>query len=216
VRVVGEVPILRRRAFSAYASRSMRPSASEAILAIHVVVSPSKRKTTADDVAEAYGKVLEHEDLAWGYSGGRVSHLFYGSDLLELWVEENDQFTFNPARRSWPSPTIVGRYAGAVIEEAGDGLVLRKRGGEMSPDNLILAMVARTLADAVPRRGKKTDRKEVYRLLNSHVLCAASWRKSLDEGNPDDVRALWRNVDKVARMETHLGGIRLSQVHKPM
>jgi hypothetical protein len=205
VRVVGEVPILRRRAFSAYASRSMRPSASEAILAIHVVVSPSKRKTTADDVAEAYGKVLEHEDLAWGNSGGRVSHLFYSSDLLELVVEENDQFKIDPARRSWPSPAIVGRYAGAVLDEAGEDLVLRKRGGEMSPDNLILAMVAQTLADSVPRKGGKTNRKEVHRLLNSHVLCAAPWRKSLDEGNPDDVRALWRNVKKVARMERLYG-----------
>jgi hypothetical protein len=88
-----------------------------------------------------------------------------------------------------------------VIDEAGEDLVLRKRGGEMSPDNLILAMVARTLADAVPRRGKKINRKEVHRLLNSHVLCAAPWRKSLDEGNQDNVRALWRNVKKVARLE---------------
>jgi hypothetical protein len=142
VRVVEEVPILRRRAFSAYASRSMRPSASDAILAIHVVVSPSKRKTTADKVAEAYGKVLEREDLAWDHSGGRVSHLFYSSDLLDLVVEVNDPFTLNPARRSWPSPALVGSYAGAVIKEAGEDLVLRKRGGEMSPDNLILAMVA--------------------------------------------------------------------------
>jgi hypothetical protein len=138
VRVVEEVPILRRRAFSAYAYRGERPSASDPIRAIYVVVSPSKRKTTADDIAEAYGKVLEHEDLAWGYSGGRVSHLFYSSDLLQLEVKENDQFTSNPARRSWPSPTIVGGYAGAVIEEAGEDLVLRKRGGEMSPDNLAL------------------------------------------------------------------------------
>jgi len=205
VRVVEEEPILRRRAFSAYAYRGERPSASDPIRAIYVVVSPSKRKTTADDIAEAYGKVLEHEDLAWGYSGGRVSHLFYSSDLLQLEVKENDQFTSNPARRSWPSPTIVGGYAGAVIEEAGEDLILRKRGGEMSPDNLVLAMVAQTLADAVPRRGGQTNRKEVHRLLNSHVLCAAPWRKSLDEGNPDDVRALWRNVEKVGRMERLYG-----------
>ena len=205
VRVVGEVPILRRRAFTAYASRSILPSASDAILAIHVVVHPSRRKTTADDVAEAYGKVLEREDLPWGYSGGRVSHLFYGSEPLELVVEENDQFKIDPAPRSWPSPAIVGGYAEAVIEEAGEGLVLRKHGGELSPDNLILAVVARTLADAVPRRGNKINRKEVYRLLNSHVLCAAWWRKSLDDGNPGDVRALWRNVKKVGRMDRLYG-----------
>lgn len=108
VRVVGEVPILRRRAFTAYAYRSIQPSASDPVRAIYVVVSPSKRKTTADDVARAYGKVLEHEDLAWGNSGGRLSHLFYGSDLLQLEVVENDQFTIDPARRSWPSPAIVG------------------------------------------------------------------------------------------------------------
>jgi hypothetical protein len=201
VRVVGEVPILRRRAFTAYAYRGEQPSASDPILAIYVVVSPSKRKTTADDVAEAYGKVLEREDLAWGNSGGRVSHLFYGSEPLQLEVTENDQFTIDPARRAWPSPAIVGSYAGAVLDEAEEDLVLRKRGGEISPDNLILAMVAQTLADAVPRRGKKTNRKEVHRLLNSHVLCAAPWRKSLDDRNPDAVRALWRNVKKVARME---------------
>jgi hypothetical protein len=205
VRVVEEVPILRRRGFSAYAYRGEQPSASEAIRAIYVVVSPSKRKTTADDIAEAYGKVLEYEDLAWGNSGGRVSHLFYGSDLLQLEVMENDQFTPDPSRRSWPSPAIVGRYAEAVLEEAGEGLVLRKRGGEMSPDNLILAMVARTLADAVPRRGGKVNRKEVHRLLSSHVLCAAPWRKSLKEGNPDDLSALWRNVKKVSRMERLYG-----------
>jgi len=205
VRVVGEVPILRRRAFSARAYRSERPSASDPIRAIYVVVSPSKRRTTADDVAEAYGKVLEREDLPWGYSGGRVSHLFYRSDLLQLEVVENDQFKIDPAPRAWPSPTIVGSYAGAVIDEAGEDLVLRKRGGEMSPDNLILAVVAQTLASAVPRRGNEINRKEVYRLLNSHVLYAAPWRKSLDEGNPDDVRALWRNVEKVARMERLYG-----------
>jgi hypothetical protein len=202
---VGEVPILRRRAFNAYAYRGEQPSASDPIRAIYVVVSPSKRRTTADDVARAYGKVLEHEDLTWGYSGGRVSHLFYDSDLLQLEVTENDQFTLDPARRSWPSPAIVGSYAGALIDEAGEDLVLRKRGGEMSRDNLILAMVAQTLASAVPRRGKKTNRKEVHRLLNSHVLCTAPWRKPLDEGNPDDVRALWRNVKKVARMEILYG-----------
>jgi hypothetical protein len=205
VQVVGEVPILRRRAFTAYASRSIQQSASDAILAINVVVHPSRRKTTADDVARAYGKVLEREDLAWGYSGGRVSHLFYGSEPLELVVEENDQFKPDPAHRSWPSPAIVGGYAEAVLDEAGEGLVLRKRGGEMSPDNLIVAMVAQTLASAVPRRGKKTNRKEVHRLLNSHVLCADPWRKPLEDGNPGDVRALWRNVKKVARMESLYG-----------
>ena len=99
----------------------------------------------------------------------------------------------------------MGSYAGAVLDKAGEDLVLRKRGGEMSPDNLILAVVARTLADAVPRRGKKTNRKEVYRLLNSHVLCAAPWRKSLEDGNPGDVRSLWRNVEKVGRMEILYG-----------
>jgi hypothetical protein len=201
VRVVEEVPILRRRAFTAYAYRGEQPSASDPIRAIYVVVSPSKRRTTADDVARAYGKVLEREDLPWRHSGGRVSHLFYSSDLLQLEVVENDQFKIDPAPRAWPSPAIVGSYAGAVIKEAGEDLVLRKRGGELSPDNLILAMVARTLAHAVPRRGNKINRKEVHRLLNSHVLCAAPWRKPLEDGNPDDVSALWRNVEKVARME---------------
>ena len=205
VRVVGEVPILRRRAFSARAYRSERPSASDPVRAINVVVSPSKRRTTADDVAEAYSKVLEHEDLPWGYLGGRVSHLFYSSDLLQLEVVENDQFKVDPARRAWPSPAIVGSYAGAVIEEAGEDLVLRKRGGELSPDNLTLAALARMLAHAVPRRGNKINRKEVHRLLNSHVLCAAPWRKPLEDGNPGDVRALWRNVEKVARMERLYG-----------
>ena len=130
-----------------------------------------------------------------------MSHLFYTSGLLQLVVEKNDQFKFDPARRSWPAPAIVGGYAEAVLDEVGETLVLRKRGGEMSPDNLILAMVARTLVDAVPRRGTKTNRKEVHRLLNSHVLCAAPWRKTLAGSNTDDVRALWRNVEKVARIE---------------
>jgi len=205
VRVVGEVPILQRRAYSAYAYRSIQPSASDPVRAIYVVVSPSKRRTTADDAAQAYGKVLEREGLAWEYSGGRVSHLFYGPDLLQLWVEENDQFKIDPARRAWPSPAIVGSYAGAVLDEAGEDLVLRKRGGEMSPDNLILAMVAQTLAYAVPRRGNKINRKEVHRLLNSHVLYAAPWRKPIEYRNPDDVRALWRNVKKVVRMERLYG-----------
>jgi hypothetical protein len=205
VRVVGGVPILRRRAFGAYAYRGIQPAASDPVRVIYVVVGPSKRKTTAEDVARAYGKVLEREGLSWGNSGGRVSHLFYGSNLLQLEVVENDQFTPELARRSWPSPAIVGGYAGAVLDEAGEGLVLRKRGGELSPDNLILAMVARALADAVPRRGKKTNRKEVHRLLKSHVLRGVSLRKSLVEGNPDEERALWRNVEKVARMERLYG-----------
>jgi hypothetical protein len=205
VRVVGEVPILRRRAYNAYADRGLMPSASDPIRAIYVVVSPSKRKTTADDIAEAYGNVLEHEDLAWGNRGGQVWHLFYTPDLLQLELMANYPFVSDPALRSWPSPAIVGSYAGAVIEEAGEDLVLRKRGGEMSPDNLILAIVAQTLADAVPRRGTKINRKEVHRLLDSHVLCAAPWRKPLEDGNVDDVRALWRNVKKVARMEILYG-----------
>ncbi len=204
-RVVGEVPILRRRAFTAYAYKGIQPSASDPVRAIYVVVSPSKRNTTADDVARAYGKVLEREDLAWGTSGGQVSHLFYDSDLLQLEVVENDPFKPDLAPRSWPSPAIVGAYAGAVLDEAGEGLVLRKRGGEMSTDNLILAMVARTLADAVPRKGRRINRKEVHRLLNSHVLRGAPWRKLLDESNADDVRALWRNVEKVGRMENFYG-----------
>ncbi len=205
VRAVGGVPILRRRAISAYAYRSIRASASDTIQAIYVVVSASKHRTTADDVARAYRKVLEREDLAWRTSGGQVSHLFYGPDLLQLEVVENDQFASDLARRSWPSPATVGSYAEVALDEAGEGLILRKRGGEMSQDNLILAMAAWTLADAVPRRGGKTNRKEVHRLLNSHVLCAAPWRKSLGEGNPDDVRSLWRNVEKVARMERLYG-----------
>src|SRR5918994_3465438 len=200
-RVVGDVPILRRRAVSAYAYRSIRPSASEAILAIYVVVSPSKHRTTADDVARAYSKVLEREGLASGNSGGQVSHLFYGPDLLQLEVMENDQFTPDLARRSWPSPAIVGGYAGAVLEEAGEGLFLRKRGGEMSPDNLILAMVARTLADAVPRTGRKITPKEVHRLLNAHVLSHAPLRRSLDVENPDVERARLPNADRVANVE---------------
>ena len=196
VRVEGEVPILRRRAFSAYAYKGERPSADEAIRAIYVIVSPSKYKITADDVARAYGKVLEREGLSSGNRGGRVSHLFYSSDLLQLEVVSHG---------SWPSPAIVGRYAEAVIDQDGEGLVLRKAGGEMSPDNLILAMVARALANEIPRRGGKINRKEVHRLLNSHVLCAAPWRQPLDEYNADDVRALWRNVKKVARMERLYG-----------
>ena len=205
VRVAGEVPILQRRGLNAYAYKGELPSASDTIRAIYVVVSPSKRKTTGDDVARAYGKVLKREGLPWGDSGGRVSHLFYSSDLLQLEVIENDQFAPELARRSWPSPAIVGGYAGAVLDEAGEDLVLRKRGGEIIWDNLILAMVARTLSDAVPRRGTKINRKEVHRLLNSHVLRSAPRRKPLDEGNPDDVRALWRNVEKVTRMERLYG-----------
>ena len=95
----------------------MRPSASDAVVAINVAISPSKRKTTADDVARAFGKVLEREGLPWGNSGGRISHFFYGSNVLELEVVEHDPFTRNLAHRSWPSPAIVGGYAGAVLEE---------------------------------------------------------------------------------------------------
>ena len=46
----------------------------------------------------------------------------------------------------------------------------------MSSDALILAMVARILADAVPRKGKKINRKEVHRLLDTHVTPSAPWK----------------------------------------
>ncbi len=205
ISVEGEVPILRRRSLSAYAYRSILPYADETIRAIYVAVSPSRRKTTADNVAGAYRKVLEREGLAWGGTGGQISYILYGSDLVQFEVVEFDQFVTDPALRRWTSPNIVGGYAEAVLEEFGEGLVLRKRGGEMRPDHLILALVARELAHAVPPKGGKINRREVHRLLNTHVLCDAPWRRPLEERNADDVRALWRNVEKVARMERLYG-----------
>ncbi len=199
-RVVDKVPILRRQALSARAFRSTLPTESKAIQAIYIEVRPSKRRITADDVARAYEEVLRHENLAWGGTGGRVSHLFYGRDLLQLEVVENDQFAADTAHPSWTSPTIVGKYAEAVLEGSTEDLVLRKRGGELKPKNLILAMVARALADAIPRRkGGEVDRKEVHRLLNTHVLHGGTL---LDEGvKTPPVVQLWRDVKKLSRME---------------
>lgn len=203
VDVVGEVPILRRKAVRAGAVRSPR-SASKAVMAVEIVVTASTRAPRADDIARTYEKVLQKEGMAWGGSGGRFSYLPYGSDLLQLRVEEWDDFRKVGDEPRWPAPATVGGFAEAVLKEFGQGLVLRRRGGELSPENLILSMVARILRDAIPRKkGEKVNRAQIHGLLNTHIILrSASWKSPLSDGiNLDGERALWRNVSKVEKME---------------
>jgi hypothetical protein len=200
VRVVDEVPILRRNPVLAGGVSSIR-SAGEAVTAVIITVTASRRAVGADDVARAYEQVLREEGMAWGGSGGQFTY-FLASDMLQLEVMEFDEFGAIGAERRWPEPATIGRFARAALDEFGESLILRKGGGgDMGSDNLIFAMVARVLADEVPRKGGKINRKEVHRLLDMHLLPGASWRRPLSDGDPDGERRLWDNVKKVGRME---------------
>ena len=201
VRVVDGVPILRRSPLLAYACSNER-RAGGAITAVIITVTASRRAVSADDIARAYEQILEEEGMAWGGSGYRVSCLS-SSGMLQLEVEELDEFGAPGDGRRWPAPATVGRHARVALDDYGESLILRKGGGsDMSSDNLILALVARVLADAVPRKGGKVNRKEVHRLLDTYILPGARWRKQLSDGaDPTGERRLWDNVKKVALME---------------
>jgi hypothetical protein len=200
VRVVNEVPILRRNPVLAGGVSSIR-SAGEAVTAVNIAVTASRRAVGADDVARAYEQVLRDEGMAWGGSGGQFTY-FLAGDVLQLEVKEFDEFAATEDERRWPEPATIGRFARATLDEFGESLILRKGGGgDMGSDNLIFAMVARVLADEVPRKGGKINRKEVHRLLDMHLLPGASWRRPLSNGDPSGERRLWDNVRKVDRME---------------
>jgi hypothetical protein len=201
LRVVDQVPILRRNPVLANGVSSIG-SAGEAVTALIITVTASRRAVGADDVARAYEQVLAEEGTAWGGSGGRVTY-FLAGDMLQLEVNEFDEFAAIGAERRWPEPATIGKFARAALDEFGENLILRKGGGgDMGPDSLIFAMVARVLADEVPRKGGKINRKEVHRLLDMHLLPGASRRRPLSDGrNFSSERRLWDNVKKVGRME---------------
>jgi hypothetical protein len=200
VTVVDEVPILRRNPVQAYGVRSIR-SAGEAVTAVIITVTASRRAVGDDDVARAYEQVLREKGMAWGGSGGQFTY-FLAGDMLQLEVKEFEEFAAIGAERRWPEPATIGRFARAALDEFGESLILRKGGGgDMGSDNLIFAMVARVLADEVPRKGGKINRKEVHRLLDMHLLPGAPWRRRLSGGDPNRERRLWDNVKKVVRME---------------
>jgi predicted RNA-binding Zn-ribbon protein involved in translation (DUF1610 family) len=201
VKAVGGVPVLRRNPVQAHGVRSIR-SSDEAITAVVITVTPSGRSVGADGVARAYERALREEGMAWGGTGGRVTSLF-ASDMLQLEVEELDEFAAKGDERRWPSPTWVGKSAHGALEEFKENLIFRKGGGDMSSDALILAMVARILADAVPRKGKKINRKEIHRLLGTHVIPSAPGKKTLGVSDQNRERKLWSDVEKVGRMERH-------------
>jgi hypothetical protein len=202
VKAVDGVPVLRRNPVQAHGVRSIR-SSDEAITTVVITVTPSGRSVGADGVARAYERALREEGMAWGGTGGRVTSLFAG-DMLQLEVKELDEFAAKGDERRWPSPTWVGRSAHGALEEFKENLIFRKGGGgDMSSDALILAMVARILADVVPRKGKKINRKEVYRLLDTHVIPSAPGKKTLGISDQNRERKLWSDVEKVGRMERH-------------
>jgi hypothetical protein len=153
-------------------------------------MTASRRAVGADDAARAYEQVLREEGMAWGGSGGQFTY-FLAGDMLQLEVNEFDELAAIGAERRWPEPTTIGRFARAVLDVFGESLILRKGGGgDMGSDNLIFAMVARVLADEVPRKGGKINRKEVHRLLDMHLLPGASWRRPLSDGDPNGERRL--------------------------
>jgi hypothetical protein len=201
VKAVGGVPILRRNPVQAHGVRSIR-SSDEAITAVVITVTPSGRSVGADNIARAYEQALREEGMPWGGTGGRVTYFFVG-DMLQLEVQEFDEFAATEDERRWPKPATVGGFAKTVLDEFKEGLILRKGGGgDMGSDALVLAMVARVLADAVPRKGGRIDRKEVHRLLDMHVIPSSPGKDTLGGGHNRE-RKLWSDVEKVGRMETH-------------
>jgi len=104
----------------------------------------------------------------------------------------------------WPSPSLVGKIAEAGLEEFSERLVVRNRGDEWKPENLIPATVAYLLRNSRPVGTEIEGRKEIHRLLNEHVLCEVPWKGRLAEKNYADdkmAKQLWRDVKKIKQME---------------
>ena len=107
VKVVDEVPILRRNPIQAHGDSSIR-SSEEAITAVIITVTASGRAVGADDIARAYEQVFERRRYGLGGDGGRVTYFFVG-DMLQLEVQEFDESVSKEDERRWPKPATVGR-----------------------------------------------------------------------------------------------------------
>lgn len=71
---------------------------------------------------------MREEGIACGGTEGRVSHLFVDV-MLQLEIEELDEFAARRDERRWPKPATVGRFAKTVLDEFKENLILRKGGG---------------------------------------------------------------------------------------
>jgi len=124
-----------------------------------------------------------------------------------LWLSV-DQETFMPGRSPivWPPPRFVGRAAHAALQEFTERLVIRRRGGQKNPDNLIPAMVAYLLRNSLPVGTEVEGRKEIHRLMNRHVLCDIPWKRLPEDGyaNTAEVVQLWDNVRWIENMKTRI------------
>jgi len=167
-------------------------------------VFPYKRLIRADEIARVYLQALENEGVSWEAAGGRVTYDFMG---WYLWLSvERD--TFMPARSlgPWPPPRFVGRAAHAALQEFTERLVIRRRGGQKNPDNLIPAMVPHLLRNSLPVGTEVEGRKEIHRLMNRHVLCDIPWKRLPEDGyaNTAEVVQLWDNVRWIENMKTRI------------
>lgn len=183
--------------------------------AIHVVVFPHVKATTAEEVARAYEEALREEGESWSKTAGQVRYAFLDDSIkLEVirlhpksagvhkyvaagWEDEGD----------WASPNVVGSVARAVIDEFTVRFALRNRGSDMDPQNSIPAMVAYLLHGEFVTDDKKENvrRKDLHRLLNRHVLNEYPWKKLPEEYHDNSSKASQLRWDmyKIAQLDNN-------------
>jgi hypothetical protein len=197
--VVDGVPILER--FPVTFSGTRGPMPPYTLYSFGGSVFPYKRLVKADEIARVYQKTLENEGVEWGENGTRITYEF---QTWYLWLSvERGSFIGGTSRGPWPPPRFVGRVAHAALQEYSEHLIIRQRGGQKSPDNLIPAMVAYLLRNSIPLGTEVEGRKEIHQLLNRHVLCDVPWKRLPEDGyaNTGEVVQLWDNVKWIENME---------------
>jgi hypothetical protein len=202
VNVVDGVPILERFPLSFSCTRSLYPP--HTLYSINGSMFPYKRAVKADEIARVYQKVLENEGLSWGGESTRITYEFMD---WYLWLSvERGSFIGGSTQAEWPPPRFVGKVAHAALQEFSKHLIIRQRGGQKNPDNLIPAIVAYLLRNSLPVGTEVEGRKEIHQLLNRHVLCDVPWKRLPEDGyaNTGEVVQLWENAKWIENMATRI------------
>jgi hypothetical protein len=173
----GSEPLTRRWKSGPPWSQSLTDQARPDGAGILIRVYPYKEKIEAQEVASRYQEVLVAERLPFGRPrNALVEHELTGACLCLLVASGKSR---PGSSVSFPSPRLVKTVSEGVLTEYEDHLVMRQRGYDMAPDNLIPACVGFLLKATWRIKG----RKEVERLLDEHVLlCEIPW-KALNSGD---------------------------------
>jgi hypothetical protein len=171
---------------------------SSSCLAIQM--RPHQRAIVPEEIATSYRRSLEAAGMSWGGKGGRITYGYHG-DSLDVEVERG-VFSTQGDTSLWPSPLTVGRAVKGMLEEFTEELQFRKGGGEMEAKNLVPAIVTHLLRSTLLNSPfttitGKTDRQRIHRLLEERVFSVGAFTT-----RPEPWRQIWRDADKVAKMET--------------